>query len=116
MEGLLSKYQDHEIKKILKSIELKPYTQNTITDPEILLNEIILARERGWAVDNQELQPSIRCIAAPIYDYRNEIIAAISISAPVNILPPEMDEENAKKVVDTAMTISSRLGYVKDRF
>ncbi|ACM61456.1 IclR family transcriptional regulator [Caldicellulosiruptor bescii] len=113
---LLSKYQDHEIKKILKSIELKPYTQNTITDPEILLNEIILARERGWAVDNQELQPSIRCIAAPIYDYRNEIIAAISISAPVNILPPEMDEENAKKVVDTAMTISSRLGYVKDRF
>jgi len=34
----------------------------------------------------------------------------------VNILPPEMDEENAKKVVDTAMTISSRLGYVKDRF
>lgn len=112
---MLSKFSDEEVKMMFLAVPLTPFTKNTITDVEKLVEEIRVARAKGYAVDNEELQEGIRCIASPIYDYRSEMIAAISISAPVNILPPHKDEENAQKVIQTAKKISQRLGYVEKR-
>lgn len=110
---MLSKFSEEEIKKLLLTVTFYPYTQNTITDVEKLIDEIRLVRKRGFAVDNEEFQEGIRCIAAPVYDYRGEMIAAISISAPVSVLPPHKDEEVAQKVIETAKKISYRLGYIE---
>lgn len=112
---MLSKFSDEEVKMMLLAVPLTPFTKNTITDVEKLVEEIRVARAKGYAVDNEELQEGIRCIAAPIYDYRSEMIAAISVSAPASVLPPHKDEENAQKVIQTAKKISQRLGYVEKR-
>jgi len=112
---LLTKFSDDDILKILNEIGLKRFTQNTITDPKKVLEEIQQARKFGWAVDNEEFQDGIRCISAPIYDYRGELIAAISASAPKHIFTPDRDQEVAKKVVETAKKVSYRLGYVEGK-
>lgn len=112
---MLSKFSDEEVEKMLSTISLQPYTQNTITNVKKLIDEIRFVRNRGFAVDNEELQEGVRCIAAPIYDYRGEMIAAISISAPTSVLPPHRDDEIAQKVIETAKKISHRLGYVEGK-
>lgn len=62
-------------------------------------------------MDNEEHEEGIRCIAAPVYDYRNKIIAGVSTSGLKTIITPERDKEIAGYVVDTALNISRRMGY-----
>ena len=76
-----------------------------------LIKEIRLIRQRGWSRDDQEHEPGIRCIAAPIYDYRGNIVAAVSTSGLKQIITPARDEEIAGFVMDAAHSISQRMGY-----
>ena len=50
------------------------------------LSLIHIFRSRGWAIDDEEAELGHRCIGAPIYDYRGDIIAAISASGPTAAL------------------------------
>lgn len=108
---LLSRKEPTEIKRILESKELIVFTPHTITDPDMLLEEIIGTGQRGWAEDSEEHEIGIRCIAAPIYDYRSRIIAAISTSGNKNIISSEKTEELSQYVVNAAKDISKRMGY-----
>lgn len=108
---LLMDKEDDEIRALFQEIQLVPRTANTITDVEKLISELDIVRQRGWAVDNEEHEEGIRCIAGPIYDYRGEIIAAVSTSGLKTIISPERDDEIAKYVVETAREISKRMGY-----
>lgn len=110
---LLSQFEDDEIVKILKQKELKKYTSNTITNMDVLLKQIEQVKVNGYAIDNEEFQEGIRCISAPVYDYRDKMIAAISASAPKHIFTPEKDSEIALYVKETAKRISRHLGYVE---
>ncbi|MDE2913509.1 MAG: IclR family transcriptional regulator [Paracoccaceae bacterium] len=58
------------------------YTQATITSLDGLQRELQQTRERGYAIDDEEYASGIRCVAAPVFDRRNEMIAAIGISGP----------------------------------
>ena len=62
-------------------------------------------------MDNQEQTIGQRCIAAPIYDYRGEVIAAVSGSGNLEQLPDEKINVVADYIVNIAIEISKRLGY-----
>lgn len=102
-----------EITSILESSSYQKRTEKTKTNTEELLWEITQSARRGWSVDDEENEESIRCIAAPIHDYSGRIIAAISLSGQRNIVTEERTEEIAKKVMETANEISKRIGYWK---
>ncbi len=108
---LLMGKEDWEIRELFKEKEFVPQTANTLRTIDELIAEIYEVRKRGWAVDNEEHEEGIRCIAAPIYDYRNEIIAGVSTSGLKTIIAPGRDEEIAGYVVDAARNISRRMGY-----
>ena len=110
-KALLSGLPDAELCEKIRSTKLPTYTSRSITDPEALIKEIRLTRQRGWSRDDQEHEPGIRCIAAPIYDYRGNIIAAVSTSGLKQIITPARDEEIAGFVMDAAHSISQRMGY-----
>jgi len=79
---LLSGFSEADLEVFFASVELRPYTKNTIVTKEGLEKEIREVRRRGYALDLKELDVNLHCIATPIYDYRNRIIAALSISGP----------------------------------
>jgi IclR family KDG regulon transcriptional repressor len=108
---LLMEKEDWEIRELFKNRELVPCTANTIIQLEELMDELAEVRRRGWAEDNQEHEEGIRCIAAPVYDYRNKIIAAVSTSGLKTIITPERNEEIAGYVMEAALNISKRMGY-----
>lgn len=61
---------------------LTAYTPNTITAPERLSREIARARQQGYAVDDEEFAPGIRCVARPVMDAAGRMIAALGVSGP----------------------------------
>jgi len=87
------------------------HTPATITTPEAFAAELQQVREQGYAVDNIESEPGVRCVAAPIRDYSGCVIAAVSISGPAARVNPARDKELSAAVRRTALDISERLGY-----
>lgn len=86
------------------------FTANTITDMAMLELELERTRERGWAVDDEERHPGMRCIAAPIFNEYGEPMAGLSISAPVQRLPDTELERQGPKVRAAADAVTARIG------
>ena len=90
----------------------EPLTPSTITTPEELLAELAAIRARGYAVDRQERELGVTCVAAPVYDHRGAVVAALSTAGPVERMPRELTgSETAKRVVAAALALSRDLGY-----
>jgi IclR family KDG regulon transcriptional repressor len=91
---------------------LKRYTVNTITDPEALRAELVSIRARGFAIDDEEIEVGLRCVAAPIRDHSGQVVAAISVAAPVQRMSKKQVQATIPSVVSAAENISRRLGYI----
>ncbi|WP_031515414.1 IclR family transcriptional regulator [Desulfofalx alkaliphila] len=110
-KAVVAFWPDEKVRKIIKEKGLVRKTNNTITDYEKLLVEFDLIRKNGYAVDNEENDPGIRCVAAPVRNYSGEVIASISVSGPSSRITKERIDELASKAMDTALNISRQLGY-----
>ncbi len=67
----------------MAGVQLEMYTSTSITDLDALRAELADVHRAGFAIDNAESTPDVRCVAAPIQDTSGETIAAISISGPL---------------------------------
>jgi len=109
-KAALAFQSDAAIEKFL-SLGLRPVAPNTVTDPDRLREELLLIRQRGYAVDNEELTPGTRCVGAPIRNVSGRVFAALSVSGPVRRFTPERIEAFAELVKLYAGAISAQLGY-----
>ncbi len=100
------------LEEIVSRKRLKSFTPNTITDKQELLRHLREVADKGWAIDLEEWELDVRCVAAPVRDYTGRVIAGLSISAPtVRMSMDRIDKEIVPLVVETGKRISSRLGY-----
>lgn len=79
-KSLLLGLTDTEIRDVPAETTFEKLGLKTITDLARLLYEIGISRERGWTFDDEEAESGVRCVAAPVYDYRGHVIAAVSTS------------------------------------
>jgi DNA-binding IclR family transcriptional regulator len=89
---------------------LKRYSERTIVDPVEYLQVLQRVRECGYAVNDGETSLEEVGIAAPIWDHRDRIVAAVLLSAPRSRTSCERIEELSPLVKQTATYISERLG------
>jgi len=78
---LLAGLEDEELERFLDETRLERYTENTITDPDRLREAVLLTREQGWAIADQELEVGLRSVAAPVKTSPSVIAAAVNVSA-----------------------------------
>lgn len=90
---------------------LQAYTDNTITSPHELFMQLETIRQRGYSVDDEELEDGIRAVAVPIRDHHGTIIAAMSIPGPTKRITHDMIPDLADSLVEAANAISHRLGW-----
>jgi IclR family acetate operon transcriptional repressor len=107
---LLAGMDDISLEKILSQLELKRFTENTITTLEQLREEINRVRRDGYAFDRSEYEDLIKCVAAPVYDARHVVKAAISISVPAIRFPPEREPQLIELLLDSCKKVSKQLG------
>jgi DNA-binding IclR family transcriptional regulator len=99
--------------EILDRIEYTRYTPHTIDNKSDLMQELEEARQRGYAIEREELAFGRACIAAPIYDAAGRVIAATSISGPLRALDLDTNERDlAQRILELADRISQRMGKV----
>jgi DNA-binding IclR family transcriptional regulator len=79
---LLAGLSSERLERVVRARGLPRFTRNTITDLEKLKAELEVVKKRGYAVDNEEIEEGLKCVAAPLRDINGEVLAAISISVP----------------------------------
>jgi DNA-binding IclR family transcriptional regulator len=93
---------------------LEARTDQTITDAGELKRHLARVRERGYAVDRQELEPHLCCVAGPVFDRTGTVVASISVSGPDSRIDEASIPALAEVVRHTAWQISTRLGAPRD--
>ncbi|MFC4560941.1 IclR family transcriptional regulator C-terminal domain-containing protein [Nocardiopsis mangrovi] len=94
----------------LDGIRLERLTPHTVASPGELRAEIERARERGWAIVDQELEEGLRSVAAPVRDRDGRVVAAVNISVQANRTPvAELRRELLPALLATAERISADL-------
>jgi len=107
---LLAFLPEEERKKILEQKELPRLTEKTITDKRELGKELDKVKEQGFALDREENEKDVRCVAAPIRNYQGEVIAAVSISSPIFRIDENAQNNLKEALIEISKKISKRLG------
>jgi len=96
----------------LERVPLRRFTPNTITEPDALRAELEATRQRGYAVDRQEHEPGIQCVAAPVRANDGRVLASLSMSGHCSDVTEERFDELGQQVVETAREVARKLALV----
>ena len=109
---LLCHMPEEEVDRILAETGLPRRTPNTITSASRFKAHLKIVQGQGYAVDDEENEQGIRCLAAPVFDGRGTAVAAVSVAGPAFLLTPELLQGMIRKeVTRAAAEISRRLGF-----
>ena len=89
---------------------LAPKTGHTISTVAALKEQLAQVRAHGFALDDEELEPGLRCVAAPIYDHDHQVVAALTIAGASSRLTMARIDDYIAKVIACAARISESLG------
>ncbi len=106
---LLAHSEWEHVAELLEHQGMPTLTPNTITDLDVLADELERVRERGYAYDHEETLVGLCCVAAPIYDPRGTVVAAVSLSVPDYRFHPAKSNYTAA-ILDAARRISENAG------
>ena len=90
---------------------LDSFTIRTITDHAALQGHLERVRKLGYAIDDEEFDAGVRCIAVPVCDYRDRCVAAIGVSGPTSRMPLESLPKVAQAVQEIGKSLSARLSF-----
>jgi DNA-binding IclR family transcriptional regulator len=108
-KALLAGLPEAELRRLVGGRRLARFTPTTITDPRRLVHELEGIRRQGFALDNEEAFPGIRCVAAPLHDAGDRVVAAISVTVPAQRMGARRQAELKNWVMDTSERISARI-------
>ena len=92
---------------------LETFTTHTLVDPGRLRENLEQVRSQGYAVDDEEFDLGVRCIAVPVFDFRGKAVGSIGISGPATRVTPERLPELAAGVVEIGKALSERMSFTR---
>ena len=99
--------------KLIGEIRFKRFTKKTCTDASCLRKDLSTIRRRGHAIDDEEFEDGLRCVAVPIWDHSEQVAAAVSIAGPSYRVGGAHLPRLVRLVVRTARELSSAMGSRK---
>lgn len=113
-KAILSGLSEDEAFAILETVGTPRLTQRTLTTDSALREEFSKIRAAGYAIDHEESDENLRCVAAPIFDQHDRPVYALSVSGLSSRLSGEVVSELCGQVAAAAHSISSALGHESD--
>lgn len=110
-KALLAMMRPEEVRTIWGDSKIEALTEYTVTDLDELFIILEEARENGYALDNEENENGVRCIASSIMDYSGKPKYAFSISGPTVRMTDERILELSKLTLQTKKKLEEELGY-----
>lgn len=107
---LLAGLSEPTLDMLYPGSSLAPRTGHTITTVVALKEQLAQVRRHGFALDDEELEPGLRCVAAPIRDHGDQVVAALTIAGASSRLTMAKLDIYVSKVISCAERISEALG------
>jgi len=104
-KAMLSQLDEDTIRQKVLRHGLIARTNQTTTDVKTLLDRVEETRKRGYAVDNEENVPGIRCVAAPVLKDNEELLGALSITGPKSRMSDERIENELRETISRAANV-----------
>lgn len=101
------------IRALLENYEFTKYTEHTITTKEALQENLERIRTLGYALDDEEMALGVRCLAVPVYDYRNSVRYSIGVSGPKANISSATMETYIKRMVEATRKLSAAIGSTR---
>lgn len=110
-KAILAEMKNEEVEYIWNNSIIEKKTENTITTLSEIQKELNVIRKNGYALDNEENEIGVRCIAACVRNHKGQPNNAFSISAPAGRMTDDRIAKLAKDVLKTKEAIQKVLGY-----
>lgn len=113
-KALLAQLADESVRQLYDGVIIKANTSRTITDFPQLLRALKQIRHQGFAVDNEEFELGLRCVAVPVFGAHGQAVCAVSISGPTvrvtdTALPQLITElRSSARAIEAALISGSR--------
>lgn len=107
---LLSGLSESDLDKVLEH-ERPSFTRKTVTDRDLILEKIRHVKRRGYAVEDEESEDGMRCLAAPIFQNDGRILAAVGVAGPRIRMRKSQFHKLAPIVIAAAEEVSTSLGF-----
>lgn len=104
-------FQGEEAIDEVCSRQLEARTEHTITDPKKLRKELAKTRERGFSIDDEEVELGLRCVGAPVLGADGRPVAAISVAGPAARMDPERCIAIGPDLIEAGRRIARGLGH-----
>ena len=108
---LLLNYSDAKLEELEAKFGFPKFTSHTITNMDSLKKEIAQIRKQGYALDNEECEEGVQCVAVPVWNFSGEVAAGISLSAPVTRMDKERTEQIILYLKNIGAEASKELGW-----
>ena len=108
-------FQDAKVIQTLMAKELYAYTPQTITDKEMLMEQLDLIREQGYSISKDQFYSGFTGIAAPIRDYTENVVSSIAVIGPSTRITEQRYPVFIHAIKEAANHISKLLGYYHNR-
>ena len=103
---------EEELEKLGILDHMERFTPNTIVNKAEFIKHIKEVAKRGYAIDNEECNPGVRCVGAPVRDYTGRVVGGISVCGPSFRMTDEFLKTKIISVVkDSGEKISKKLGF-----
>jgi len=109
---LIAFLPNDDLDYLLRTKAFARHNSRTIISKGALRRELMLVKQSGYALDNEEDEPGVCCIGAPVFDENNRTVAAISVAGTTSQVGLDRVPILARQVMRVARAISARLGYV----
>lgn len=113
-KALLSGLTDPEIRGLFEGRPLLRHTRNTLRSVEALIDEVRTVRVTGIALDREEFNEGVWCVAAPVRDHAGRVACAIGVSSPTVVFTDKVEASLRRMVSDAARQVSAALGSVAE--
>lgn len=107
-KAILATMSDAEVSALLRRTGLAARTEHTITDPDELLAQLAVVRERGYAEDHEENEAGVFAVGAAVFDHTGGVVGALSAAALVRLAP--VVDDLPEQVTAAACAVSKVLG------
>jgi len=111
-KAILAFLPEERIEDVIRKTRFERFTHRTIASPEALRTEIEKTRRRGYAVDDEEFEEGLRCIAVPLLDAQRFPVAAVSVSGPSFRVTAQKLPAIANHLLQCVRGIAADMGYV----
>ena len=109
-KALLAYMEPSRLRRVVSRNPLSAFTDKTLTEDVALAADLAETKRRGYAIDNEEKNTGMRCIAAPVFDMNNEVVAGISVSGPTSRVSVELTSLLSDPVLRAARELSKAIG------